>query len=110
MEKAEGRDVTPLNPDLGEIHQRLALYVLRRLALVPEHVESRVLYSSTNPDTEMGRLQLWVDIFPRDKGALPPSVDISPRLPKPFQIRVVVWNVRDAIMENTSFGEKVIIP
>ncbi|CAH2035070.1 unnamed protein product, partial [Iphiclides podalirius] len=64
--------------------------------LVPEHVETRTLYNPAKPGTEMGKLQMWIDIFPLDVGYFIPSpVDITPRKIEEFELRVIILNVND---------------
>ena len=43
---------------------------------------------------------MWVDIFPKDN--LPPPVDISPRKPDKYVLRVVVYNTKDVILDEIS--------
>ena len=53
---------------------------------------------------------MWVDIFPRSRSVpLPPPVDISPRKPDKYILRIVVWNTEDVTLEETSrvTGEKM---
>ena len=67
----------------GEDEERLALYILHKLHLCPEHVETRPLFNSLQPSVEQGRLELFVDIFPKSQGQPGPSFNITPRKPNP---------------------------
>uniref|UniRef100_A0A3Q1FBX6 Fer-1-like protein 6 n=1 Tax=Acanthochromis polyacanthus TaxID=80966 RepID=A0A3Q1FBX6_9TELE len=45
---------------------------------------------------------LWIQLFWR------PSVDISPRKPKGYELRIIIWNTEDVILEDSNFltGQK----
>ena len=60
-----------------------------------EHTYTRTLCLS------QGSLHMWVDIFPKDV-KLPPPVDISPRKPEKFELRVVIYNAVDVLLDETS--------
>ncbi|XP_066267637.1 myoferlin-like, partial [Branchiostoma lanceolatum] len=89
--------------EVGLRRHKLALKVLRSLCLVPEHVETRALYSPLQPGLEQGKLQMWVDIFPKTCGPPGPEVDISPRVPQEYELRVAVLNTSDVVLDETSF-------
>ncbi|XP_058143724.1 otoferlin [Dasypus novemcinctus] len=76
--------------------------------LVPEHVETRPLLNPDKPGIEQGRLELWVDMFPTDMPAPGTPLDISPRKPKKYELRVIVWNTDEVVLEDDDFftGEK----
>ncbi|KAA0711531.1 Otoferlin Fer-1-like protein 2 [Triplophysa tibetana] len=96
--------------------EHLALAVLNRwddmprvgCKLVPEHVETRPLLNPDKPGIEQGRIEMWVDMFPRDMPAPGPALDISPRKPKKFELRVIVWNTDEVVLEDDDIftGEK----
>ncbi|KAF4023594.1 hypothetical protein G4228_015467 [Cervus hanglu yarkandensis] len=42
---------------------------------------------------------MWIDIFPRDVPA-PPPVDIKPRQPISYELRVIIWNTEDIVLDD----------
>ncbi|KAL7675086.1 hypothetical protein ACOME3_001355 [Neoechinorhynchus agilis] len=72
--------------------QNIALQILRKLRLTREHVETRTLYNPAKPQIATGRLQMWIDKWLIQ--SVPTTiVEITPRRPALYQLRVVVWNV-----------------
>ncbi|XP_071147847.1 otoferlin-like isoform X5 [Mytilus edulis] len=97
--------------------ENLALSVLKHweeipkvgCKLVPEHIETRPLYNPDKPGIEQGKIEMFVDMFPMDMPAPGPPVDISPRKPKSFELRCIIWNTDDVVLEDDAFftGEKM---
>ncbi|XP_055284520.1 fer-1-like protein 6 [Moschus berezovskii] len=102
--------------EMVESYEHLALRVLHSWEdipevgrrLVPEHIETRPLYHKDKPGMEQGHLQMWVDMFPEDMPQPGPPVDISPRKPKGYELRVTIWNTEDVILEDENIftGQK----
>ncbi|XP_019746094.1 otoferlin-like isoform X2 [Hippocampus comes] len=99
-----------------QTNEHLALTVLRHweeipgagCKLVPEHVETRPLLHPDKPGIEQGRIEMWVDMFPKDMTAPGPALDIAPRKPKKFELRVIIWNTDEVVLEDDDIftGEK----
>uniref|UniRef100_A0A665XBL1 Fer-1 like family member 4 n=1 Tax=Echeneis naucrates TaxID=173247 RepID=A0A665XBL1_ECHNA len=96
----------------AEMEEHAALSVLQRwaemneflpgaLPLVPEHVEIRSLMDQDKPGMPQGYLHMWVDMFPNDVPA-PPPVDIKPRLPEQYELRVIIWNTDDVYLDDVN--------
>ncbi|KAK7584153.1 hypothetical protein V9T40_005116 [Parthenolecanium corni] len=77
--------------------------------LLPEHIETRPLYKPDKIGIERGKLEMWVDMFPMDMPLPGPPIDISPRKPKSYELRVIIWNTDDVVLEDDAFftGEKM---
>ncbi|XP_071369375.1 fer-1-like protein 4, partial [Centroberyx affinis] len=95
-----------------ELEEHAALSVLRRwgemkeflpgaVPLVPEHVEVRSLQNQDKPGLPQGYLHMWVDMFPTDVPA-PPPVNIKPRLPIQYELRVTIWNTDDVFLDDVN--------
>nr|XP_045013191.1 fer-1-like protein 4 [Jaculus jaculus] len=93
----------------GAVEEAQALLVLRHwqempglgIQLVPEHVETRPLYHPRSPGLLQGSLHMWIDIFPSDVPA-PPPVDIKPRQPISYELRVIIWNTEDVVLDDVN--------
>uniref|UniRef100_A0A6I8S929 C2 domain-containing protein n=1 Tax=Xenopus tropicalis TaxID=8364 RepID=A0A6I8S929_XENTR len=93
---------------LGPASERVALQALRNQGLVPEHVETRTLYSTCQPNIPQGKVEMWVDIFPKSLGPPGPAINITPRKPKRFVLRVIVWNTKDVKLDDVNvLGEEM---
>ncbi|EPB78462.1 hypothetical protein ANCCEY_02422 [Ancylostoma ceylanicum] len=75
-----------------------------KINLVPDHVETRSLYTEMTGNTPCGELRMFVDLFPLSYGGVPPPIDIGRREPEKYQLRVALFNVTGAIPVKRSFG------
>ena len=77
--------------------------------LVTEHIETRALYNPDKPGIEQGKLELWVDMFPMDMPLPGLAADVSARKPSSFELRVIIWNTDEVVLEDDALftGEKM---
>ena len=77
--------------------------------LVTEHIETRPLYNPDKPGIEQGKLELWVDMFPMDMPLPGLPADVSARKPTSFELRVIIWNTDEVVLEDDALftGEKM---
>ena len=85
--------------ELGGPKQRLALYVLNQFEHCPDHIEQRKLVNPIQGELPQGYIDMFVDIFPKGEGSMPPPIDITPRKPQDMFLRIVVWNTKDVILD-----------
>uniref|UniRef100_A0AAY4DVA5 C2 domain-containing protein n=1 Tax=Denticeps clupeoides TaxID=299321 RepID=A0AAY4DVA5_9TELE len=102
----------PEEDDMRDLDEHKALSVLHRWGemrefivgacpLVPEHVEVRSLLNSDKPGLPQGYVHMWIDMFPVDVPA-PPPVNIKPRLPVSYELRVIIWNTDDVVLDDVN--------
>uniref|UniRef100_A0A4W4DYS2 C2 domain-containing protein n=1 Tax=Electrophorus electricus TaxID=8005 RepID=A0A4W4DYS2_ELEEL len=98
--------------DFAELEEHRALSVLQRWGemrefcvgacpLVPEHVEVRSLLHEDKPGMPQGYVHMWIDMFPVDVPA-PPPINITPRLPVSYELRVIIWNTDDVVLDDVN--------
>uniref|UniRef100_A0A672KN14 Fer-1-like protein 4 n=1 Tax=Sinocyclocheilus grahami TaxID=75366 RepID=A0A672KN14_SINGR len=98
--------------DYAELDEHKALSVLQRwkdmrefsegaCPLVPEHVEVRSLLNAEKPGLPQGYVHMWIDMFPVDVPP-PPPVNIKPRLPESYEMRVIIWNTDDVVLDDVN--------
>ncbi|XP_041771209.1 myoferlin isoform X2 [Anopheles merus] len=82
-------------------------HVANGFSLTPEHVETRSLYHPKRGGIEQGKVQLWIELYePSRPHPLP--IDITPQLPKPYELRLIVWNTADVLLnERNIFGTEM---
>ena len=68
--------------------------------LMSEHVETRSLFHPDSPGIEQGKVEMWVDMFSTAQPPPGPTVDVSPRKPKGYELRVIIWNADEVVCED----------
>ncbi|TNN09751.1 Otoferlin [Schistosoma japonicum] len=97
-----GITIKSVEPLALEALHNWPLIIKKDVKLVSEHVETRSLKHPDNPGLIQGRLQMWIDMFEREVAVPPPAINISPRVPAGYELRVIVWNTADVKLTDTS--------
>ncbi|XP_065176222.1 myoferlin-like isoform X2 [Sycon ciliatum] len=95
-------DAVAPQDELGDLKERLALKVLHNFELVPEHIETRPLFNPLRPSLPCGEIQMWVDIFLEKRGKPRAPVNIAPRRPEDYELRVIIYNVEEVPLDDES--------
>lgn len=66
------------------------------------------MYNEAYPETEQGKLEMWLDFFPMSRPPSAAPVDITPLKPTPYQLRLTIRNTHDVELNDENFltGEK----
>ncbi|CAF3792253.1 unnamed protein product, partial [Rotaria sp. Silwood1] len=75
----------------------------QKCALVAEHIECRSLFNPQFPETEQGKLEMWLDFFPMSRPPSSAMIDITPSKPTSYQLRVIIWNTTDVELNDENF-------
>ncbi|XP_018655678.1 putative otoferlin [Schistosoma mansoni] len=97
-----GITIKSVEPLALEALHNWSLITKKDVKLVSEHVETRSLKHPDNPGLIQGRLQMWIDMFEREVAVPPPAINISPRVPTGYELRVIVWNTADVKLTDAS--------
>jgi len=98
----------PADMEMAHLRENAALAALHAARLVPEHVETRGLIAPLQPELEQGKIELFVDVFRKEDGSIPPAVDITPRKPQEYELRIVIWNTYDVVLDEKNIaGEEM---
>ncbi|XP_046666884.1 otoferlin [Homalodisca vitripennis] len=103
--------ITDVSENAEETKERLALKALHHWHelpvigkhLVTEHVETRSLFKREKPGLEQGKLELWVDLFDLSMGQIPLPINITPRKPQSYELRVVILNTSQVPLVDDSY-------
>ncbi len=60
-------------------------------------IEYRTLWNASSSSPQ-GKLKLWIDILTLEQAKVSPIIDISPPLPLQYELRVIVWDVKNIDM------------
>eukprot|EP00056_Hartaetosiga_gracilis_P007895 m.113633 g.113633 ORF g.113633 m.113633 type:complete len:2195 (+) comp12801_c0_seq2:42-6626(+) len=91
--------------DLDIKLENAALTALHAMDIVKEHIETRNIFNPNQPGISQGQVQMWIDIFPLgEKLTIPEPINIGPREPKEYELRVIVYNTYEVPLNDTGLG------
>ena len=97
----------PMQPGISQVHNTrpspLIFFVMLGFQVFPcsKCMLCKLVYLLFFFLNQQGALHMWVDVFP--KGAtLPAPIDITPRKPERYVLRIVVYNTKDVLLDEVS--------
>jgi hypothetical protein len=101
------RDSIPISDDLiGEtiidLEDRLFCDSWQLMNPKPREFRTLWIENSTSPQ---GKVELWLEILPRDVAMRTRPTPISPPAPLKFELRCIVWNTKDVVFKDAKMSD-----
>jgi len=71
-------------------------------------IEARRLSHPLSSNSQ-GQLELWLDIMTPEEAASHPKIEISPPLPRNFELRMVIWNTKDVTFKDAKMSDIFVV-
>jgi len=71
-------------------------------------IEVRTLWHPLSSNAQ-GQIEMWLDIMTPQEAANTPKVDISPPVPRNFELRMVVWNTKDCAFRDAKMSDIFVV-
>lgn len=87
---------------------QIYVVVLQNQNFINQQQDHTFIYELGNGTWNL-EIELWVDMFPMDMPLPGLPADVSARKPSSFELRVIIWNTDEVVLEDDALftGEKM---